>query len=756
LERRVTELDVLRWIGQAINFDMDIDDLMELIYAQTSRVIDTRNFSIALYNAESEQLVPAFYVRQGERLYRLEDRPTEVALSGAVVRTGRPMITADYAEACQKRQIEAGAHPFHAWMAVPLSASERILGVMRVASTEPGVVYSREEQQVFLAIADLAAAILNKARLDREMEARARHLTALNEVGSVLTSTLNLRTVLHLIMDKAVELLAAEAGSLILVDEDTGELTFEVTTGPGSADLEGVRLPPGTGVVGSVVDEGRSTIIRDAQSDQRWYRELDDSTEFVTRSIIAVPMISRGRVVGVIELLNRHDGVPFGEEDERLLSAFAAHAAISVENARLFTQTDQALSARVAELSMMQRIDRELNATLDYERVMRLTVEWAVRTTGASAGLIAAIVETEEGEQGMRFLAAQGYPESLIAAHREAPVSLERQVVGRVTRTGKPELFEGVDKTSDYLPILPGMAVQLAVPIRREERIIGVILLEAERKGVLDQEALDFVVRLADHAAIAMENAGLFEQVRRANDAKTEFVSFVSHELKQPMTSIKGYTDLLVKGVVGEMSEAQLNFMSTIRSNVERMNTLVSDLLDISRIESGRIQLKPQDVSIGPIIDDVLQATQQQIEDKEQELVVDVRPDLPLIHADRDRIVQVVTNLVSNACKYTPEGGQITVQAQKWSTRVDDHRESFVMCSVIDTGIGISPQDQKRMFTKYFRADDPTVRSVPGTGLGLVITKSLVELHGGEIWLTSEVGEGSTFTFTIPTVSGSV
>jgi signal transduction histidine kinase len=434
-----------------------------------------------------------------------------------------------------------------------------------------------------------------------------------------------------------------------------------------------------------------------------------------------------------------------------MLTAFAANAAISVENARLFTQTDQALSARVEELSMMQRIDRELNATLDYQRVMRLTVDWAVRTTGADTGLIAAIVETEEGEQGMRFLAAQGYPESLIAAHREAPASLERQVVGQVTRTGKPELFEGVDKTSDYLPILPGMAVQLAVPIRREERIIGVILLEAAKKGVLNQEALDFVVRLADHAAIAIENASLFEQVRRANEAKTEFVSFVSHELKQPMTSIKGYTDLLAKGVVGELSDAQLNFMSTIRSNVERMNTLVSDLLDISRIESGRIQLKPSDISIGPIIDDVLQATQQQIEDKEQALDVDIKPDLPLIHADRDRIVQVVTNLVSNACKYTPEGGQITVRAQEWSTQVDGQQQKFVMCSIIDTGIGISPEDQKRMFTKYFRADDPTVRSVPGTGLGLVITKSLVELHGGEIWLTSEVGQGSNFTFTIPT-----
>ena len=251
-----------------------------------------------------------------------------------------------------------------------------------------------------------------------------------------------------------------------------------------------------------------------------------------------------------------------------------------------------------------------------------------------------------------------------------------------------------------------------------------------------------FVLRLADHAAIAIENARLFGEVRRANDAKTEFVSFVSHELKQPMTSMRGYTDLLAKGAAGDLTDMQHSFLETIRSNVDRMNLLVTSLLDVSRIESGRIRINLQDVSVEQALEEALRTIRGQIEDKQQPLVVEVVPSLPLVRADRERLMQILTNLVSNAHKYTPEGGQITVRAQG--------QNGFVVCSVSDTGVGMSSKDQDRLFTKYFRSEDPSVRSKPGTGLGLVITKSLVELQGGEIWVESELNEGSTFAFTIP------
>jgi signal transduction histidine kinase len=747
LERRMTEVDVLRWVGQAISFTMDVDDLMELVYAQTGRVINTNNFYIALHNPEKESLSFAFYVEEGERLYKDTEWSVDIGLSGVIIRTGRAIVTDNYEQECLRRGVIPGGLPGNSWMGAPLNAGDRVIGVMAVASFDPAVTYSREQLQFFSSIADQAAAILDKARLYQEMEERARQLSALNEVGGVITSTLDLTVVLHLIMDKAVELLQAEAGSLVLVDQETDELVFEVTAGPGSADLEGMRLPMGTGIVGTVVQEHEPIIIKDAQSDARWYQDLDD--EFITRSIIAVPMVSRGRAIGVIELLNRRDGVSFDKDDERLLTAFATNAAVSIENARLFTLTDQALAARVEELSMMQRVDRELNATLDYNQVMNLTLDWALRATGADVGIVAVVAENDDGTRGLSILASRGYPEEQVSTEELWP--LEQGIVGRVVRTGKPELVEDLASDSDYAAIVPGMEAQLTVPIRREERIIGVIAVESSQQALLNADTLEFVVRLADHAAISIENARLFDQVRRANDAKTEFVSFVSHELKQPMTSMRGYTDLLVKGAVGELSDMQRSFLETIRSNVDRMNTLVTSLLDISRIESGRIKINLTNVSIVQVIEDALRTIRGQIESKRQILEENVAPGLPLVRADRDRLVQILTNMVSNAYKYSPEGGQITVRAQMWSdVHEEPGKDGFVLCTVTDTGIGMSPEDQNRLFTKYFRSEDPAVRSESGTGLGLVITKSLVELQGGEIWVKSEVGKGSTFAFTIP------
>jgi len=751
LERRMKEVDVLHWVGQAVNFTMAVDDLMELIYAQTSRVLDTRHFYIALYNPDKQSLEFAFYIEDGERLYRDDEWSVETDLTGEIVRTGRPIVTEDYTRECLRRGTRPGGPPGRAWMGVPLSAGDQIIGVMSISSFDPDMRYSDEQLAFFSAIADQAAAILDKARLYREMEERAQQLAALNEVGSVITSTLDLQAVLNLIMSKAAELLEAEAGSLVLVDENTDELVFRVTAGPGSPDLVGMRLPPGTGVVGAVVEEGKPVIIRDAHSDQRWYRGLDASSSFSTHSIIAVPMSSRGRTIGVIELLNRRDGIPFDQDDERLLTAFAANAAVSIENARLFTQTDQALAARVEELSMMQRVDRELNATLDYNRVMSLTLDWALRMTGTDVGLVAVTVGSEDDVGGLRFLASRGYPEEQVATHAEELWPLDQGIIGRVVRTGMPELVEDVRGDPDYASVVPNMVAQLTVPIRWEEQIVGVIALECSQPGRLGQDALEFVIRLADHAAIAIENARLFEQVQRANAAKTDFISFVSHELKQPMTSIKGYTDLLVKGAAGELNDAQRGFLNTVLSNTDRMNKLVSDLLDISRIESGRMRLEFGDVSIEQVIGDALRTIRRQIEVKHQTLGVNVPPDLPLVWGDRDRFVQVLTNLVSNAHKYTPEGGGIVVSAQRWSDGQPAPGEGeFILCSVSDTGIGIGPEDQERLFTKYFRADDPAVHSVAGTGLGLIITKSLVELHGGEIWVESQSGKGSTFVFTIP------
>jgi signal transduction histidine kinase len=300
--------------------------------------------------------------------------------------------------------------------------------------------------------------------------------------------------------------------------------------------------------------------------------------------------------------------------------------------------------------------------------------------------------------------------------------------------------------------ILPTAHTQIIIPIRREADVIGLLLLESMSDT---QENLAFLNRLSDNAAIAIYNAQLYAEVQRANEAKSEFVSFVAHELKNPMTSIKGYTELLAAGSVGEINEMQTNFLQTIRSNVERMSVLVSDLNDNAKIEANRLRLDFKPVDVPEVLDEALKSTKRQLEDKKQAVDTKYSGNLPSIWADPVRVGQVLTNLVSNAHKYTPEGGKIMIGAEAIANQWDpEGAKQVVHLWVKDDGIGISNEDQVKIFQKFFRSDDSKAREAPGTGLGLNITKSLVEMQGGRIWFESEYRKGTTFHFTVPVAEG--
>jgi signal transduction histidine kinase len=514
-----------------------------------------------------------------------------------------------------------------------------------------------------------------------------------------------------------------------------------VTVGPVAKDLEGRRMALGAGLVGKAVRTRQPIIVNDVQSSPEWFKGTDKQTGFITQTLLVVPMMIKDNVIGVIEVLNKKDVTLFNRDDQYLLAAFAAQAAVAIENARLYTNTDQALTARVEELSVMQRLDRELNTNLEISRAMRITLEWAMRQSGAAAGLVGIVQE-----QGIQIMASEGYASEL-EPYREALLPITIVDLEDVAQTGAQRRLILADKPG----LLIGARSQTILPIRRESNTVGLILLENLTPELASDEALSFLMRLSDHAAIAISNAQLYAAVQQANLAKSEFVSFVSHELKNPMTSIKGYTELLAAGAVGPITEPQANFLATIRSNVERMSTLVSDLADVSRIEAGRLRLDFKAHILREAVDEVSRSLKRQIEDKGQILEIQVAEDLPQVWADRTRLVQIITNLVSNAYKYTPSGGHILVAAEVADNQWDPTGAARVAHLWIrDSGIGIAPEDQKKIFQKFFRSEDPKTRETPGTGLGLNITRSLVELQGGKIWFESEFRKATTFHFTVP------
>ena len=754
LEQRVREMNVLGQVAQAVNYTVEFDDLLELIYAQTNRVIEAPNFYIALRDPNVDEMYYAFYSQDDERMPEREGIRWRMSrdLLSEIVRTGQPLRVDHYGQELSRRGIESEIEntALRAWMGVPLSAPGSALGVLCVGATGLGVTYNDEQLKILWQIADQAAVAIDKARLFRETEIRARQLTTLNEISTQLATVFqDNERLLQLITASAVEILEAEAGSLLMIDPETQDLEFKVATGSQGTTLVGRRLPAGTGLVGTVAARGEPVIVNDTTRDPRWYSGLDDDGAFRTSTLIAAPLNGNTGVIGVLEVLNKRDGGVFVEDDKRLLVAFAGQAAIAIENARLFQMTDQQLAARVEELDTMQKIDRELNETLKLQRVLNITLDWALRESGASAGAMGMIVDEPPA---LRIMAHYGYPMEAFEVTDRWP--LDRGIVGRVVRTGQPELVSDVLVDRDYVETLPEARCQLTVPLFTGGEVSGVIILESHDVNAFTLLDLDFVSRLAEHASPAMANAILLAELERANSSRSEFVGFVAHELKTPMTSIKGFADLLMAGVVGPLNDQQKGFLGTIRSNVERMNTLVSDLNDVTKLQTDRMAMEKAPIDFRTVVEETLRPLTTQIEDKGQTVRLEMKDRLPLVYADQNRMIQVLTNLVTNAHKYTPEGGEFTIYASPSENHWDpDGAAEVLHVYVKDNGIGISDEDQIRLFQAYFRTTNPEALEQPGTGLGLVIVQGIVLQHGGRIWLESALGQGSTFHLTVPLAS---
>ena len=568
--------------------------------------------------------------------------------------------------------------------------------------------------------------------LGASAEEHAR-LAALYQVSQALGASLNLDETLRIVMDSAIRLTRAERGFLMLFDE-AGALVFRLARDAHGEMVTAEQFEISRTVVQEVARTGTPVVTTDARQDPRFSMH-DSVVQYSLRSILAVPLKVRGQMIGVLYVDNKARNALFNQSELELLSAFAGQAAAAIENARLYTHTDQALTARLAELQTMQTIDRQLNAELDLGRVLDVTLDWALRRTLAGLGWIGLV---DEALGGVRVAAGRGMEtgQLLPANHPLLRGLLSTGGLppqdGQSGASGEPQHFAAVDRQ-------PGAIV---APVLRDRRVVAVIVVQRAAPG-FDGQAFEYMARLADHAAIAIENARLYAALKEANEAKSEFVRTVSHELKIPMTSIKGYTDLLK--LVGPLNPQQEQFVATIHNNIERMALLVSDLSDISRIETGQLKVDLRRLDLRALLPEALGSLRGEIVGKQQTLILQLPPDLPNVGCDESRLVQIISNLVSNAHKYSPAGAAITLAATAEPGRV--------RVSVTDQGYGISRADQARLFTQFFRSEDPAIREQTGWGLGLHITRRLIEIMGGEISVQSEAGRGSTFSFTVPVAS---
>ena len=767
-QQKVRELSLLFRASTAISSSLEIGEVWSNLAKRVGQIVDATSVSVYECNIEEKtSSVLADYAgpraSDRERVSRAGEKFSlqESSITMGALRARWPLSISlndpTTGEGDRARLLRLGGRTV---LIIPLMVRGRVIGFVDLCESRYDRRFTEGEIRLCQTVANQAIIAVENAGLFQEERKRALQLGTVREVSQKIVSILNLDELFAQVVELIQQRFDYYHVQVFLNDPDAQQAVFRAGTGRAGEVMveEGYQLKIGEeGIIGWVASSGEFLLANDVSKEPRFlpYRVLPD-----TQAELAIPLSRGGQILGVLDVQSERVNA-FEESDLFVLQSLADQVAIAIENASLYTMTDQALARRLEELAIMQEIDRQLNATLDFEKVMDFTLDCAIRMTGADGGLIGMVTQEQDG---MQLLAIRGYPwEHGPSVGQLWPI--DRGIVGRVVRTGQPALASDVTQDPDCVSDISEICSQLTVPIQREERVMGVISVESPQSAAFDEDDLAFMTRLADHATIAIENARLYSDLKRANEEKSEFVSMVAHDLKTPMTSIKGYTELLFKGTAGEISEMQQKFLGVIGSNVDRMNTLVSDLLDISRIESGRLRLDVQSIPIKTIVDEVVQTLQERIKAKGLTLTIEVSEDLPPVRADEDRLIQVLINLMSNAYRYTLAGGEISLKATVQSNSLppgeaepvppDEQPLQYLCLSVSDTGIGISPKDQTRVFSKFFRGDDPVVRESAGTGLGLSIAKSIVELHNGQMWFQSEPGQGSIFSFTVPLATDS-
>jgi signal transduction histidine kinase len=470
------------------------------------------------------------------------------------------------------------------------------------------------------------------------------------------------------------------------------------------------------------------------------------------RTLLAVPLLREGTALGAIAIWRR-DVKPFSHQQIAVVQTFADQAVIAIENVRLFQELEartQELTRSVGELRALGDVGQAITSTLDLQTVLNTIVARATQLAGVDAGVI---YEYDAQQEVFEPRATYHLEDDVVRALVATPIRKSEGATGRLAEIAEPVQLPDIHATAfpsrarDAF-VHAGYRSLLAVPLVREDQLIGGLTVIRSMSGEFPAETIELLRKFATHSALAIQNARLFREIEHksreleaASRHKSEFLANMSHELRTPLNAIIGFSEVLSERMFGELNEKQDEYLTDIHASGQHLLSLINDILDLSKIEAGRLELEVSDFDLPTAIENALTLVHERATRRGIALRMIVDGRLGQVQADERKIRQVVLNLLSNAIKFTPDGGRIDVRA----AAVD----GSVEVSVSDTGVGISPEDQEAVFEE-FRQVGAAVKKVEGTGLGLALSRKFVELHGGRLWVTSEVGMGSTFTFTVP------
>jgi two-component system, NtrC family, sensor kinase len=773
LEQQTATSEILRVISSS---PTDVQPVFDAIAASATRLCEAVNALIIRFDGQLLHLVAHHNVAP-ERLDALErlypGRANRGGVSGRVVLTHAVVHVEDVNADPEYTQPQATTVGYRTALGVPMLREGEAIGLILVARDRVAP-FSGKQIALLKTFVDQAVIAIENVRLFKELEARNRELTdsldqqtATSEIlRAISNSPRDVQPVFDAIAQSAARLCEAFDVSIFRVNGD--RLAFVAHHGPIAQRHGEFSLPLVRGTVGGrSVLELRTVQVADLQNEDREFPDaVENARRFGFRTILSVPLLREGIAIGGIQL-RRTEVQLFSERQVALLQTFADQAVIAIENVGLFTelqeknkaltqayaQVTEALDQQTATSDILRAISA---SPVDVQPVFDAIARNSVRLCNGVMGAVFRF----DGEF-MHIGALHGFsPDGEEATRRAFPTRPERRMLAaRAVLSGAivhvPDV--AADPEFDYraLAATADWRGLLVVPMLRGDEVLGTVGVARAQVGPFPEQEIGLLKTFADQAVIAIENVRLFNELQASNreiaeksrqievasQHKSEFLANMSHELRTPLNAIIGFSEVLSERMFGELNEKQEEYLKDIHASGQHLLSLINDILDLSKIEAGRMELELSDFNLPAALDSALTLVRERAGRHGIALQMTVDERLGQIRADERKIRQVVLNLLSNAIKFTPDGGRIDVRAVTV--------EGSVEVSVSDTGVGIAPEDQGAIFEE-FRQVGTAAMKVEGTGLGLALSRKFIELHGGRISVESEPGAGSTFTFTLP------
>jgi signal transduction histidine kinase len=756
LEQQTATSEILKVISKSTT---DVQPVLEAIVKSAALLFPACNATIFMRDGElvhrRAMAGATVDARMGEEMASIYPVPfdPQVSSSARAMAERRPNACLDTEAPDVPEHIKrAGrAGRFRSNVVVPLVRDDEGIGTIVLTHPEPGYSLSDKQLALLQTFADQAVIAIENVRLFNETKEGLEQQTAISEVLRVISSSpADVKPVLDAVAMRAARICEASDTRIYLVEGDAMRHAAGFGDIPMGVKLGGLLPLVPDSVTGCAILEGRPIHIGDisALPEGQYRRTQENSRRDGFHTILAVPLMRERRSLGVIHL-RRMEVRPFTDKQVALLQTFADQAAIAIENVRLFNETKEALEQQTATAEVLNVISGSItDARPVFDAISRSVLKlYGARTVslvvrmGDRIDRVGYALSDQSADDG----SAELWPIPLDDKSLSGRSILRSELV----HIKDVETEPGLSEQSRAITKRTGVRSVLLAPMHSMGQTTGALSIGRRAPGGFSEREVELIRTFADQAVIAMENVRLFREIQEksaqlevANKHKSEFLANMSHELRTPLNAIIGFSEVLSERMFGEINEKQADYLKDIHESGRHLLSLINDILDLSKIEAGRMDLELSTFDLPAALSNAMTLVRERAQRHSIELSLDVDPRLGAFEADERKFKQILVNLLSNAVKFTPDGGKVAVSAKMDTTHV--------AVAVKDTGIGIAPEDQAAVFEEFKQVGRDYTRKAEGTGLGLALTKRFVELHGGEVRLESALGQGSTFTITLP------